>query len=154
MENKMFVSKNDRSKWPARPEFDWSSPRSGRTLSVDRPLFSALGASERFENKQYSRACHVNKVFPGHTKKLVLLLLPHVICHALSEVKHTSITGRYWLVNLKIRKRKTDNDCSVTTAVIKRKCLSTRSPCTCIYLGFLSPPPTPSTTLLPTGKST
>ena len=42
MENKMFVSKNDRSKWPARPEFNRSSPRSGWTLSVDRPLFSAL----------------------------------------------------------------------------------------------------------------
>ena len=42
MENKVFVSKNDRSKWPARPEFDRSSPRSGRTLSVDRPLFAAL----------------------------------------------------------------------------------------------------------------
>ena len=41
MENKMFVSKNDRSKWPARLEFDRSSQRSGRTLSVDRPLFSA-----------------------------------------------------------------------------------------------------------------
>ena len=44
MENKMFVSKNDRSKWPARWEFDRSSPRSGPTLSVDRPLFSALGS--------------------------------------------------------------------------------------------------------------
>ena len=42
MENKVFVSKNDRSKWPARLEFDRSSPRSGRTLSVDRPLFAAL----------------------------------------------------------------------------------------------------------------
>ena len=42
MENKMFVSKNDRSKWSARPEFDRSSPQSGRTSSVDRPLFSAL----------------------------------------------------------------------------------------------------------------
>ena len=42
MENKMFVSKTDRSKWPARPEFDRSSLRSGRTLSVDWPLFSAL----------------------------------------------------------------------------------------------------------------
>ena len=42
MENKVFVSKNDRSKWPARPEFDRSSLRSGRTLSVDRPLFAAL----------------------------------------------------------------------------------------------------------------
>ena len=40
--HKMFVSENDRSKWPARREFDWSSPRSGRTLSVDRPLFWAL----------------------------------------------------------------------------------------------------------------
>ena len=29
-------------KWPARWEFDRSSPQSGRTLSVDRPLFSAL----------------------------------------------------------------------------------------------------------------
>ena len=38
----MFVSKDDRSKWPARREFDRSSPRSGRTLSVDRPLFWAL----------------------------------------------------------------------------------------------------------------
>ena len=42
MENKMFVSKTDRSKWPGRWEFDRSSPRSGRTLSVDRPLFPAL----------------------------------------------------------------------------------------------------------------
>ena len=39
---KMFASKNDWSKWPARREFDRSSPRSGRTLSVDRPLFWAL----------------------------------------------------------------------------------------------------------------
>ena len=39
---KRFASKNDRSKWPARWEFDRSSPRSGRTLSVDRPLFWAL----------------------------------------------------------------------------------------------------------------
>ena len=31
---KMFASKNDRSKWPARREFDRSSPRSGRTLSA------------------------------------------------------------------------------------------------------------------------
>ena len=42
MENKMFLSKNYRSKWLARPEFDQSSPRSGQTLSVDWPLFSAL----------------------------------------------------------------------------------------------------------------
>ena len=42
MENKVVVSKNGRSKWPARPEFDRSSPRSGQTLSVDRPLFAAL----------------------------------------------------------------------------------------------------------------
>ena len=45
MENimlKMLLSKNDRSKWPARPEFDRSSPQSGRTLSIDRPLFWAL----------------------------------------------------------------------------------------------------------------
>jgi len=28
------------------------------------------GAGERFENNRYSRACHVNKVFPGHTKSL------------------------------------------------------------------------------------
>ena len=34
----MFISKNDRKKWPARREFDRSSPQSGRTLSVDRPL--------------------------------------------------------------------------------------------------------------------
>ena len=102
------------------------------------------GASERFENKRYSRACHVNKVFPGYTKKLVFLLLPHVICHALSEVQHTSVTRRYWPVNLKRRKRKTGNDCSVTGALIKRKCLCMRSPFTCIYLEFLplpSPPP-------------
>ena len=39
---KMFASNNDRSKWPARQEFDWSSPWSGRTLSVDRLLFWAL----------------------------------------------------------------------------------------------------------------
>ena len=32
----------DRSKWLARREFYRSSPRSGRTLSIDRPLFSAL----------------------------------------------------------------------------------------------------------------
>ena len=38
----MFASKNDRSKWTARREFDRSSPRSGRTLSVDRPLLCAL----------------------------------------------------------------------------------------------------------------
>ena len=38
----MFASKNDRSKWPARREFDRWSPRSGRTLSIDRPLFWAL----------------------------------------------------------------------------------------------------------------
>ena len=35
MENKVFVSKNDRS-----------SPRSGRTLSVDRPLFAALSLDD------------------------------------------------------------------------------------------------------------
>ena len=46
MENKVFVSKNDRSKWPARPEFDRSGPWSGRTLSVDRPLFAALQSVE------------------------------------------------------------------------------------------------------------
>ena len=39
---KMFASKNDWLKWPARREFDRSNPRSGRTLSVDRPLFWAL----------------------------------------------------------------------------------------------------------------
>ena len=39
---KMFVSKNDRWKWPARREFDRSSPRSSRTFSVDLPLLSAL----------------------------------------------------------------------------------------------------------------
>ena len=39
---KMFVSKNDPSKWPARLEYDRSSPRSGRTLSIDRLLFWAL----------------------------------------------------------------------------------------------------------------
>ena len=39
---KMFASKNDWSKWPARREFDPSSPRSGRTLSVDWLLFWAL----------------------------------------------------------------------------------------------------------------
>ena len=39
---KMFASKNDRSKWPTRREFDRSSPQSGRTLSVYRPLFWAL----------------------------------------------------------------------------------------------------------------
>ena len=38
---KRFASKNDQSKWPARWEFDQSSPRSGWTLSVDRPLFWA-----------------------------------------------------------------------------------------------------------------
>ena len=38
----MFASKNDWSKRPARREFDRSSPWSGRTLSVDRPLFWAL----------------------------------------------------------------------------------------------------------------
>ena len=37
-----FASKNERSKWPARWEFDRSSPRSGQTLTVDRPLFWAL----------------------------------------------------------------------------------------------------------------
>ena len=39
---KMFASKNDWSKWPARREFDRSNPQSGRTLSVDWPLFWAL----------------------------------------------------------------------------------------------------------------
>ena len=38
----MFASKNDWSKWTARQEFDWSSPWSGQTLSIDRPLFWAL----------------------------------------------------------------------------------------------------------------
>ena len=38
----MFASENDWSKWPARREFDRSNPRSGRTLSIDRPLFWAL----------------------------------------------------------------------------------------------------------------
>ena len=36
---KMFASKNDWSKLTARREFDRSSPRAGRTLSIDRPLF-------------------------------------------------------------------------------------------------------------------
>ena len=40
MEDKMFISRNYWSKWPT--EFDWSSPRSGRTLSVDQPFFSVL----------------------------------------------------------------------------------------------------------------
>ena len=113
------------------------------------------GASERYENKRYSRAGHVNKVFPSHSKKLVLLLLPHVICHALSEVKHTSVARRYWPVNLKRRNRKTDNDCSVTGALIKKKCLSMRSPCTCIYLGFLPAPhpPSPQTLHFPPANS-
>ena len=48
MENKMFVSKNDRSKWLASWEFDRSSPRSGWTLSVDWPLFSARGSLTSF----------------------------------------------------------------------------------------------------------
>ena len=39
---KMFASKNDWLKWPARREFDRSNPRSGWTLSVDQPLFWAL----------------------------------------------------------------------------------------------------------------
>ena len=39
MKNKIFVSKNDRSKWPARWEFDWSSPWSGRTLSLTGRYF-------------------------------------------------------------------------------------------------------------------
>ena len=52
MENKMFVSKNDRSKWPARSEFDRSSLRSGRTLSVDRPLFSALITTPELKYQQ------------------------------------------------------------------------------------------------------
>ena len=57
MENKVFVSKNDRSKWPARAEFDRSSPRSGRTLSADRPLFAAQkggGGKGRYaDNKDF-----------------------------------------------------------------------------------------------------
>ena len=39
---KMFASKNDRSKRPARREFDRSSPWSGQTLSTDQPLFWSL----------------------------------------------------------------------------------------------------------------
>ena len=39
---KMFASKNDRSKCSPRQEFDRSNPRSGRTLSIDWPLFWAL----------------------------------------------------------------------------------------------------------------
>ena len=38
----MSISKNDRSKWPMRLEYDQTSPRSGRTLSIDRLLFWAL----------------------------------------------------------------------------------------------------------------
>ena len=51
MENKVFVSKNDRS----GPEFDRSSPRSGRTLSVDRPLFAALVCTKTINNRQLNR---------------------------------------------------------------------------------------------------
>ena len=46
---KMFASKNDRSKWPARREFHWTSPRSGWTLSIDWPLFWALFCIEWFQ---------------------------------------------------------------------------------------------------------
>ena len=46
---KMFASKNDRSKWPARRVFDWSSPWSGWTLSIDWPLFWALFCIEWFQ---------------------------------------------------------------------------------------------------------
>ena len=44
----MFISKRNRSKWPARWEFDRSSRQSGQTLSVDRPLFSALTSMSWF----------------------------------------------------------------------------------------------------------
>ena len=43
---KRFASKNDWSKWPARWEFDRSSPRSGWTLFVDQPLLWALALAE------------------------------------------------------------------------------------------------------------
>ena len=56
MENKMFISKNDRSKWPARWEFDGSSRRSGRTMSVDRLLFSALSLSMFWIKKPNKRS--------------------------------------------------------------------------------------------------
>ena len=60
MENKMFVSKNDRSKWPVRPQFDRSSLQSGRTLSVDRPLFSALQYMYiSFHSKQFEVAVFI-----------------------------------------------------------------------------------------------
>ena len=46
---KMFASKNDRSKWPARREFDQTSPWSGWTLSIDWLLFWALFCIEWFQ---------------------------------------------------------------------------------------------------------
>ena len=56
MENKMFISNNDRSKWPARWEFDGSSRRSGQTMSVDRLLFSALSLSMFWIKKPNKRS--------------------------------------------------------------------------------------------------
>ena len=70
----MFASKNGWSKWLARREFDRSSPRSGRTLSVDRPLFWALRPAQRkcvrTGLRSHSR-CHPyripQRVMVGHT---------------------------------------------------------------------------------------
>ena len=44
----MLLSK----KWPARPEFDRSSPQSGRTLSVDQRLFWALIKAKQKTSRQ------------------------------------------------------------------------------------------------------
>ena len=62
MKNKMLVSKNDQPKWPAWPEFDRSSPRSGRTLSVDQPLFSALKKLNRGQLLSPAACMLINKV--------------------------------------------------------------------------------------------
>ena len=62
MKNKMFVSKNDQPKWPAWPEFDRSSLRSGRTLSVDQPLFSALKKLNRGQLLSPAACMLINKV--------------------------------------------------------------------------------------------
>ena len=61
---KMFASKNDWSKWPARREFDRSSPRSGRTLSVDRPLFWAL-------KEQSQSVCNIERGVGGYKGRQV-----------------------------------------------------------------------------------
>ena len=72
MENKMFASKNDQSKWPARGEFDQSSPA---------VIFSpAINASDDFKMK-YSHleltSCYGTYTVVGVNIKREMVLLPN-----------------------------------------------------------------------------